>query len=159
MFLVDEMLGELARWLRLLGYDTRYLKDVTDQELIEYSKREKRVLLTCDQELDRRAVKEGASSFLLRPDSLVNRLATLAKTYGLDLSLSPTNSRCPTCNGKVREISDMAELKGRVPSKVQERNQEFWICTNCKKVYWVGGHWRRITKTINEVRELLVQRP
>jgi uncharacterized protein with PIN domain len=158
MFLVDQMLGELARWLRILGYDAEYLRDLTDQELIERSRIEKRVLLTSDQELYRRALKENAECLLLRPDRLVSKLSMLAKIYRLDLKLDPAESRCPICNGQLRESSNLAELRDRVPSKVQVANKEFWVCTNCSKVYWMGGHWKGINRTVREVRELLTPR-
>ncbi|WXG43139.1 MAG: Mut7-C RNAse domain-containing protein [Promethearchaeati archaeon SRVP18_Atabeyarchaeia-1] len=154
-FLVDEMLGEVARWLRLLGYDADYLKDVTDQELINRSKRDGRVLLTSDQELQARATKEGIHSLLLQSGSVTSKLVALAKAYKLDLCLNPTNSRCPICNGKVREVCNTKELNDSVPSKVLDKNDEFWVCTKCNKVYWVGGHWKNITRTINEVKDLL----
>ena len=35
VFFADAMLGRLARWLRMLGYDTAYDKAITDQALIE----------------------------------------------------------------------------------------------------------------------------
>jgi uncharacterized protein with PIN domain len=158
-FLVDQMLGELARWLRLLGYDTYYSKDLCDEELIQNSIADRRVLLTSDQELHRRALKMGASSFLLGPGRLVEKLAALAKTYDLDLNINPASSRCPICNGGLRETSDVAELSVGVPATVQERQQKFWVCTNCNKAYWVGGHWKNITKTINDIKNLLEGQP
>ena len=111
--------------------------------------------MTSDQELCRRALKQNAKCLLFKPSKLVSKLSMLARTYGLDLRLNPTESRCPLCNGQLRETSNLAELKDRVPSKVQETNKEFWVCTNCEKVYWMGGHWKGITKTVNEARELL----
>jgi uncharacterized protein with PIN domain len=154
-FLVDQMLGELARWLRLLGYDTNYSKDLNDDELIEYSKEENRVLVTCDERLYSRAMKKGVRALLLRPDSLVNRLAVLARTYGIELRVKPEDSRCPLCNGEIREVDDLAKLDGRVPSKVLSTNRKFWVCNNCSHVYWVGGHWKNIAKTVDEAKRSL----
>jgi uncharacterized protein with PIN domain len=156
-FLVDQMLGELARWLRLLGYDTYYSKDLDDDELIEYSKKENRVLVTCDQTLHSRAMRKGVRVLLLRPDSLINRLAVLARTYGIDLGVKPEDSRCPLCNGEIHEVDDLTKLDGRVPSKVLNTNRKFWVCKDCNHVYWVGGHWRNIAKTVDEVKRLLNQ--
>jgi uncharacterized protein with PIN domain len=152
------MLGELARWLRLLGYDTHYSKELNDDELISRSERENRVLLTSDQELYKKTVKHGTNSLLLKPDSLINRLTTIAKTFKLELKLDPKNSRCPICNGEIRENADVNELQTKVPSKVLKTNKEFWICTNCGKVYWIGGHWKNITRTINDVKLILHQK-
>jgi uncharacterized protein with PIN domain len=158
-FLVDEMLGEIARWLRLLGYDTHYFKDMSDQRLIEHSKRENRVLLTCDHELHKRAIKKGVCSLLLGSTTLVNRLLTLAETYGLELRLNPADSRCPICNGVIKEVTDEGRLEGRVPERVRNKNKEFWICTSCNRVYWIGGHWKNIRRTFDEVRDRMAEQP
>lgn len=155
LFIVDQMLGELARWLRLLGYDTHYSKELTDDDLISHSKGENRTLLTSDQELYRKATKRGAHSLLLRPDALEKRLATLTKTCKLELKLDPTNSRCPICNGEIREDTDIDELRKKVPLGVLDKNKKFWTCINCGKAYWIGGHWKNIIRTINEVKRIL----
>jgi uncharacterized protein with PIN domain len=157
LFLIDQMLGELARWLRLLGYDTHYDKGLTDDELISRSKTENRILLTSDLELFRKAIKQGAHSLLIKPGNLASRLAVVAKKYGLELRLDPANSRCPICNGKIREHTDMNELRKKVPTRVLNANKEFWVCTVCGKTYWIGGHWKNITKTISEVKLILQQ--
>jgi hypothetical protein len=149
------MLGELARWLRLLGYDTSYSKDINDEELMEHAKKENRVLVTCDQDLHSRAVKSGVCTLLLKPDSLVNRLALLARTFELELKVSPEDSRCPICNGEITKVDNIAKLIGRVPSKVLDAKKEFWICKVCGQIYWVGGHWKNIAKTINNVKQLM----
>nr|MDO8100319.1 Mut7-C RNAse domain-containing protein [Candidatus Njordarchaeota archaeon] len=155
LFLVDQMLGELARWLRLLGYDTHYDKELTDNELVSRSKTENRILVTSDQELFRKAIKLGTRALLVKPDNLANRLAILAKTYDLELRLDPANSRCPICNGEIREHTDMNELRKNVPKKVLNENREFWVCNNCGKIYWIGGHWKNIARTIHKVRQIL----
>jgi hypothetical protein len=154
-FAIDQMLGELARWLRLLGYDTYYSKDLSDDELIEHSKREDRVLVTCDQDLHSRAVRKGVRTLLLRPGSLVNRLALLAKVYGIELGVNPENSRCPVCNGEISKADDMTKLVGRVPPKVLSTNKQFWICSKCGQVYWIGGHWKNINRSVEEAKRLL----
>ena len=154
-FAIDQMLGELARWLRLLGYDTYYSKDLSDDELIEYSKRENRVLVTCDQDLHSRAVRKGVRTLLLRPDNLVNRLALLAKVYGIELRVNPEDSRCPICNGEISKVDDVTKLIGRVPPKVLSTNNQFWICGKCGRVYWIGGHWKNIKRSVDEAKRLL----
>jgi uncharacterized protein with PIN domain len=153
------MLGELTRWLRLLGYDTDYDKGPTDDELISRSRKENRILLTSDLELFRKAIKQGVRSLLIKPGNLASRLAVVAKKYGLELRLDPAKSRCPICNGKIREYTDVNELRKKIPTKVLNANKEFWVCTDCGKIYWIGGHWRNITRTINEAKLILHQQP
>ena len=50
-FVADVMLGRLAKWLRLAGFDVLYSNRFSDDELIEISNRERRVLLSRDTRL------------------------------------------------------------------------------------------------------------
>jgi uncharacterized protein with PIN domain len=45
------MLGRLARWLRVLGFDTFYDAAIADPDLVAIAAREQRVLLTRDRHL------------------------------------------------------------------------------------------------------------
>lgn len=49
-FACDAMLGRLARWLRLLGYDTFYSSEIKDAELLEVCSQGNWILLTRDVE-------------------------------------------------------------------------------------------------------------
>ncbi|MGB9623073.1 MAG: Mut7-C RNAse domain-containing protein, partial [Candidatus Bathyarchaeia archaeon] len=59
-FLLDSMFGSLARWLRICGYDAEYLKNIQDDEIIQRSLAEKRIILTRDKLLYKKAIKAGA---------------------------------------------------------------------------------------------------
>jgi len=132
-FIVDRMLGSLARWLRMLGYDSRYDNNLTDEQLLEATKSEGRVLLTRDREL---AGKGGG--FFLATTDLDGQLSAVSErfslTYGAD------RMRCSVCNGKLAVI-DERRAKELVPAKSFESAKEYWICESCGKVYWDGTHW------------------
>jgi len=143
-FIADMMLGRLARWLRLYGYDTLYgIED--DDEIIEVARREGRVILTKDVALAERARKLGVNVFLLRSNSLEGQVAEL-KRLGVKFGeLFPANARCPKCNGPIRTASK-EEVKGKVPECVYEKYDEFYICENCGQIYWPGKQWREMLK-------------
>ncbi len=151
-FIVDSMLGSLARWLRMLGYDTVYAKGWHDSKVLEKALEERRILVTRDHGLYRRAVRRGAEAAYVS-ENLAEALALLNLKYGLRLELDPAHSRCPLCNAPLREAG-REEVRGRVPPRVYERYTRFWICTGCGQIYWVGGHWRGIERTLQEAREL-----
>lgn len=156
-FIVDAMLGDLARWLRMLGYDTIYDKNMPDWKQLEIASEQGRILLTRDRGLYIRARKRGVRSLLVYGDNIVDRLYIVAKKFKLRLEMNPDSSRCPLCNAPLRRAS-RSEVKGRVPSRVYERYDTFWVCSSCGQVYWRGGHWRGIVATLEEVRRKVGQR-
>ncbi|MEJ2242600.1 MAG: DUF5615 family PIN-like protein [Candidatus Bathyarchaeota archaeon] len=64
-FITDGMLGKITRWLRMLGHDVNYFRSTDDKKLVELAKKEKRVLLTRDRELVKRAKGLGAEAVLV----------------------------------------------------------------------------------------------
>ena len=74
-FIVDTMLGNVARWLRMLGYDTLYFKRIEDWKILSMALKDERVILTRDHGLCNRARKKGAKCLLLEQDTMEERLA------------------------------------------------------------------------------------
>ena len=141
------MLGKLARWLRILGYDVEYASKFSDKELVETAKAEGRILLTCDLQLFQQASMHGAKSFLVQGIGEAYRLAVLANRFNLKLEVDVSVSRCPKCNTRVG-IIPKERVIGRIPEKTFSRYDEFCECPNCKKVYWQGAHWKKINETL-----------
>src|SRR3972149_8860559 len=102
-FLLDGMLGKLARWLRMIGYQCTYMNDCEDHELLTIAKRDSLILLTSDAELYRTAVARGIESPLVEGRTETDRLAPLSERYELKLSIHKTISRCPVCAWGLRE--------------------------------------------------------
>lgn len=148
-FLLDAMLGSLARWLRIFGYDAEYPGNVSDEELIRLASLEGRILLTRDELLYRKAIREGLESFLVEGDSDAEMLRSVYKKF--NLKLDPERSRCPLCGAELR-AADREEVRDRVPKRTLKAYEDFWICTSCGQVYWKGSHWRSILEMVEEVR-------
>jgi uncharacterized protein with PIN domain len=150
-FIADGMLGKLARWLRLAGHDVIYIGDLKvpageqDDALLSLSRREDRVLLTCDIELHRRARRAGAKSAFIQGSDLVDQLVQVSRRSGSKINIRPENSRCPMCNGMLEEAGK-EEVEGKVPANVLEGQSEFWRCSSCGKIYWHGTHWKTIVE-------------
>ncbi len=156
-FIADAMLGDLARWLRMLGYDTVYARDLPDPVIVEKAAREKRILLTRDRGLYIRARKKGVPVIPIDTTDIAERIAIVARRIGISLDLDPDNSRCPLCNAPLRRAL-RSEVRGRVPRRVYEERREFWICTGCGQVYWRGRHWRGIEAILEKARRLVGDR-
>jgi len=149
------MLGRLTRWLRLLGYDVKYSSNMEDKQLIAIAKKEKRILLTRDFELYQQATAKGLDTFYVTGQTQDEKLAELAKRFGIKLEVDMSTSRCPKCNTKVKPI-----MKEKIAEKVEENTfahyNEFWACPKCKQIYWQGAHWTKIRKTLDKANEILL---
>lgn len=153
-FIADGMLGKLTRWLRLLGHNVKYSSKLDDPQLLMIAKKERRILLTRDLELYQQATAKGIDAFYLEGKSEAEKLAELAKRFGIKLDIDMALSRCTKCNVRVKSIS-----KEKIANKVEESTfsyyNEFWECPKCGQVYWQGAHWTRIRKILEEARENL----
>jgi uncharacterized protein len=139
-FMADAMLGRLARWLRILGYDTAYEKDIPDERLIERALRENRWLLTRDRHLAQRKLLRGRHT-LIASDDVEGQLYQLHRDLTIDLDVNHQRGyRCADCNVVLTSIShdDAAPL---VPPFVSQQYREFLQCPHCRRVFWPGTHW------------------
>lgn len=141
-FVVDAMLGRLARWLRVLGYDTLYSSDADDAALVRRAKADDRILLTRDVELARR---RGVRVVLISDDLVLNQLRETVKIVPL-----PTDkafSRCLDCNVPLAQL-EHAAARDLVPPYVFATQLRFRRCPECGKVYWRGTHWAHMLATL-----------
>jgi uncharacterized protein len=153
-FVVDGMLGSLARWLRMMGHDVEFPKILDDDRLMALAKNEKRVLLTRDLDLYKRSTARGLEVFYVEGKSESERLAALAKRLGLPLEIDLRFSRCPKCNAAILKVA-----KEKIESKVEKNTfahyGDFWECPKCGKIYWQGAHWPKINETLEEAKRIL----
>lgn len=151
-FLADGMLGKLTRWLRMLGQDVKYSVQLGDDELLAMAKTENRVLLTKDFELYQRAITKGIDGYYVEGKNEAERLAELAKRYGLTLEVNMEESYCPRCNTKLKAASK-EQVKSDVEKNTYLYYDKFWKCPNCGHVYWQGAHWNQINATLKQAKE------
>nr|WP_290666754.1 Mut7-C RNAse domain-containing protein [Ardenticatena sp.] len=133
-FAADAMLGRLATWLRLLGYDTFYQRDIEDSTLAALARREGRILLTRDLQLTKR---RHLHSLLIESDDVWEQLRQVVNTY--HLRRRPQQARCPRCNTPLRPL-DHAATRERVPEYVWRTCHTFRECPTCGRVFWRGTH-------------------
>jgi uncharacterized protein with PIN domain len=143
-FLCDHMLGTLAKWLRFLGNDVAYPGPLEDAGLKAAVEREGLILLTRDRELSARV----AGSLYVTSDVLDEQLVQVLRAFDLRADLALT--RCSVCNTPLEAVPKSL-VRGKVPDKVFERQEEFWRCPTCGRFYWQGSHWSNIA---NRTREL-----
>jgi uncharacterized protein with PIN domain len=156
-FITDAMLGKLTRWLRMLGHDVEYVSSPDDKELIKKAEKENRVLLTRDVELHHQAIAKGVDSFLVESPNQTANLANLAQKFEFKLEIDMKTSRCPKCNGELKEVSKI-NIAEKIPFKTSSNYDKFWQCKDCGQIYWRGTHWTRIDRTLEEARKALAGR-
>ena len=137
--LVDAMLGKLARWLRLLGYDAVYWRDGSDAELAAWARAEGRLIITRDHEL---AGRRGVKALLITSETLEEQVTQVREALGSRLCIQRPSplTRCPECNG---ELADLPRglASGLVPAYVWHTQEAFRRCPDCGRIYWKGTHW------------------
>ena len=141
-FAVDAMLGTLAKWLRLSGYDTVFDGKLDDDSLLAVAIAEGRLLLTRDRGLADRAGKIGI---------YVDVIGSREQLEFVKARLSPAPAdaltRCSLCNGWLEGI-DHAAARGMVPESVLFRHSEFRYCRGCGKAYWLGSHKAKMDEVL-----------
>jgi len=148
-FIVDTMLGNLARWLRILGYDTLYNPTMEDWAIMRIAEKEKRVIITRDVGLYRRAVKKGLEAVLVNDTEISDMIKTLATKCRIRTHFDENDTRCPVCNGILRKTDSLVEVSGKVDPHIISSYKTYWVCSSCGKVYWKGKHWKNIEKVLS----------
>ncbi len=144
-FIADTMLGRLAKWLRLLGYDTLYLPHADDPALARLARAQDRVLLTRDVELTRR---RGFKHLLIESEKVEEQVAQVLRAF--KLSAREAFSRCVECNQRLEAVSKES-VRGIVPPYVFSTQERFRRCAQCGRVYWRGTHWARMVAQIEDL--------
>ena len=150
-FLCDQMLGTLATWLRLFGFDTFYANsEIDDDELLDIAKNENRILITRDKQLIIRAKKKNIQIIEIISIDLDEQLADILENVIIDEKM--VLSRCSLCNTVLDEIKK-DDVKNKISEKVFRNNDRFWYCSKCDKIYWMGSHYDKIQSKINEMKK------
>lgn len=140
------MLGSLAKWLRILGFDTRYPDaTTTDDIILQIAKEENRFLISRDKELLQRGKKAQLRVLEIHTTDLAGQLTEVLA----HISVNPTRvlTRCTLCNTPLVSV-EKKEIKTAIPPKVFETRNEFWYCSVCNKYYWMGTHYENMSEKI-----------
>jgi hypothetical protein len=149
------MLGKLATWLRIAGYDTLYsgsLEVEGDEDYCLVFNYTDRILVTKDRELYRRAKAAGRKAFLIKSDTVLEQMKEVLE---LGVSFEPVMDRCSVCNSLLRKPKDEEAREVLEKEGIKEdlaKKYELWYCEKCKKLYWMGSHWRNMLKFLRGLK-------
>ena len=150
-FIADNNVGKLARWLRLMGYDTLLLRQKDVSQMIKAALNEGRVILTKDGEfMKRRLVTKGRLRAIhIKEDEVERQVRKVLAALSLDSHFKPF-SRCLECNLTLI-ARDKEEVKGLVPGHVFESQTTYTQCPACHRIYWPGTHWQAMVRKLDDL--------
>ena len=146
-FIADAMLGKLAHWLRLLGFDCAYESEISDAELVRRGVEQGRVVLTRDRALPDEWRASGIC--VVRAERTFEQLGEVVQRFDLARSVR-LFTRCSECNQRLAAAT-AAELRGRAPASILATRERFQECPGCKRVYWEGSHTQRIQRVVEQL--------
>ena len=147
-FIVDNNVGKLAKWLRIMGYDALFFSGADDGGMVKVALAQNRVILTKDTEvMKRRLVTSGKlKAILIEGDDVEAQLHQVVEALGLDYHFSPF-SICLECNQRLIE-KDKDAVRDLVPPYVFKTQRLHMECPSCHRIYWRGTHWQAMNREL-----------
>jgi uncharacterized protein with PIN domain len=150
-FIVDINVGKLARWLRMIGYDTQLFDHRDDNRLIHIAMTENRVILTRDTQMMKRRVITTSvlKAVFISSDNPHKQIHQVIKELGLKSNFNPF-SLCLECNQPLVKIN-REDVKDRVPPYVYQTQPHYVECPKCHRIYWQGTHWQAMARKLESL--------
>ncbi len=145
-FLLDGMLGSLARKLRIMGFDTVYDPKSEDLELLRKAESTRRCLVTSDIALYIIARRRRINSILVASRTESGRICELLTSIGESKINEERETRCSLCNGELAVLGK------------RENGRDIFACKACGKEYWKGNHWKKLELLFREVNVMLQEK-
>ncbi|MCB0172292.1 MAG: Mut7-C ubiquitin/RNAse domain-containing protein [Anaerolineae bacterium] len=146
-FVLDVHLGQLARYLRMFGFDTLYRINFDDEVLARISSAEQRILLTRDRGLLKRSLV--VHGYCLRTTRPRQQLLDVLRRFDLFDAIRPFQ-RCINCNGRLEPV-DKTLIRDQLPARIWAEYDEFRRCQACHQIYWQGSHLARMERFIRGI--------
>lgn len=150
-FIADAHLGQLAKQLRMLGFDVLYRNDYSDAEVARIAASEERIVLTRDRDLlIRKKIVHGCYLHAVSSDA---QLIEVVSRFSL-AQAARAFSRCLACNGELKPV-EKNKVEHRVPQHSRQFYKQFYECQGCSQVYWEGSHVSRMRLRVARMLEAL----
>jgi len=150
-FIVDHNVGKMAKWLRMMGYDTLFFSGGDDSSMVATALAQGRIILTRDGGIvKRRLVTRGRlEAILIEGDRIEAQMKQVIESLGLDIRFKPF-SICLECNQPLEERSRQ-QVQDRVPPYVFKTQQQYMECPACGRIYWRGTHWQAMNRKLEQL--------
>ena len=149
-FFADNNVGKLAKWLRMMGYDTLFFNGSDDSSMIAIALAEGRVILTRDTQIMRRRVVTSGQlkAILIQGDEPEQQMRQVIDSLNLDCQFRPFTI-CLECNQPLLPRSK-EQVKDLVPPYVFQTQVKYVECPTCHRIYWRGTHWQAMTEKLKK---------
>ncbi len=151
-FICDAMLGDIAEWLRLMGFFVYYNPDKNDNELIKISLKDGYIILTRDKELSER---KNIKAYYIKSSDFIQTIKELFLKFDVSVDKINLFSRCPLCGEKLYK-TDKREIKLFVPQRIYEEYEDFYSCKKCEKIYWKGEKYKNLYNQYLIIKKSLI---
>lgn len=148
-FIADAMLGKLAKWLRIMGYDTIYFKGGDKRALIKKAREEDRIILTRDTRIISR--ENLPPNLFIQSDYSEEQLKEVSRNFNI-LPTGKALSLCSSCNVTIKPISK-ERVEGKVPDYIYTEHTKFSVCPRCRRIYWPGSHYKTMTARLENLAD------
>ena len=138
-FITDASLARLAKWLRLLGYDTVVFPNEAGRTMLRQADSESRIVLTRRRDMTERQF--SGNLFLITDVIVGKQLNAVIEKFSLKIERQKMFGICMNCNQKLQPVAS-EEVCDLVPPYVFENFDKYNQCPRCKKIYWMGTHQR-----------------
>jgi uncharacterized protein len=140
-FIVDHNVGKLARWLRMMGFDSVFFTGEDDGRMVKQALAEDRILLTRDTGIMlRRLVSSGrVYAVFFKSEAPEEQMRQLMASIDLKGQSRPFTI-CLEDNQPLIPANP-EDVKNRVPPYVFKTQTLYVECPVCRRVYWRGTHW------------------
>lgn len=146
-FILDCHLGKLAKYLRMLGFDTLYENNFEDEEIIKIACEQQRIILTRDKLLLKS--KDITHGYYVRAIDKHEQLIEIVRKFDL-YSQFKSFTRCMTCNSFLEPVKK-ALIIDRLDAETASNFTKFYTCRFCDKIYWKGSHFENMESYIKSL--------
>jgi len=151
-FIADTMLGTLAKWLRVLGFDTLYEAGMVDDKILQLANEQQRIILSRDRALCTRK----QDSIFIETTDLDQQIVQVIQSYPANMDL--LLSRCLECNSLLEVIAREDVSPEALPDGLWERYEEYWLCERCNAYYWRGSHFDKMRLKAGQLLEKSIEK-
>jgi uncharacterized protein with PIN domain len=148
-FVLDTHLGKLAKYLRMLGFDTLYSNDYEDEQLAQIASEQQRIVLSRDRGLLKRKIIEYGH--YVRHTQPLEQLSEIMQWLDIHKYMNPF-SRCTTCNGLLHNVNKK-DIESQLEPKTKQYYNAFKQCAECKQIYWKGTHYQRLEQIVQSITD------
>ena len=148
-FILTRELGRLAKWLRILGFDTLYYNQDNAGSLIVAALRNDRIILTRNQRLPQ---ARGVRIIHIRAETLKDQIFQIVEELHIKLDNQRMFTRCILCNEALTKV-EKRQVKDKVPEYVFATQHDFVCCQKCQRIYWQGTHWGNVVNTLQDIQK------